>query len=149
MYNLNPLYEFNMPNYAAWKNKPMRDPAREFRQAQIKEKKTGRPMSALDFQQEMLTEGPLGRAIDKKVDDAIDTPIVSNVAKKVLRDSAANILKDIRKGTIKGRFTKKEEKDHPIKTWIKKKGIRVVNALPRKIRHKIARKARDEMIDGI
>lgn len=52
MNNLNPLYEVAMPSYAAWKNKPMRDPAKEFRQAQIKEKKTGKPMNSLDFQQE-------------------------------------------------------------------------------------------------
>lgn len=66
MNNLNPLYEVAMPSYAAWKNKPMRDPAKEFRQAQIKEKKTGKPMNSLDFQQESsLMEGGISRQIPR------------------------------------------------------------------------------------
>ena len=146
MNNLNPLYEVAMPNYAAWKNKPIRDPAKEFRQAQMKERATGKPMNALDFQQETLTEGPLGDAIDKKIDKTMEPSMVSAIAKQALRDSSASVLRDIRRGKLKGRFTKKDKAKSPIKSSLRKLGIKALNKLPTSIRCKVARKTRDKTI---
>ena len=149
MYNINPLYEITMPNYAAWKNKPMRDPAKEFRHAQMKERATGKPMNALDFQQETLMEGPLGDTIDKKIDRNMEPSITSAVIKQALRDSSSNVLRDIRRGQLKGRFTKKDKERSPIKTALRKFGVKALNKLPTSIRCKVARKTRDKAIKAI
>ena len=93
-----------------------------------------------------LQEGPLGRAIDKTIDKKVNIPVANQIVKQSVRDASAKALRDIRNGTLKGRFSKKEEKDSPVKTWLKKTGIKAVNKMPGSLRRKTAKKVRDEIV---